>query len=369
MGPMTDQTTRTALLVIAVVAAGAAMLWMRDILSPLVLAIFLLIMIDGLTRGVRRHAPFVPEWAALPAAILLIILSFVGAVWILVDGAAGFSAQFSGASSRINALIADVAGMVGLAVTPTFDQLLAQVNLQQYAGNVAVRVQSVASAAFFVLVYLGFLLASRAGFKKKSDSLWVTKNDRREAGEVFERIRDGVEGYLWVQTVTGLMIAVVAWILMAALGLNNAMFWAFVIFIVGYIPVIGGAVAGLGPPLFALVQYDSYAQPLILLIGLQVLLFIVGNFIQPRMQGDNQNIDPVVVLLSLAFWGALWGVTGMFLSTPLTVMFMAILAEFRSTRWIAVLLSADGEPYARTKEQKARKASREAPPELTEPPT
>ena len=64
------------------------------------------------------------------------------------------------------------------------------------------------------------------------------------------------------------------------------------------------------------------------------------------MQGDNQNIDPVVVLLALAFWGKVWGVVGMFLSTPLAVMAMAILAEFKGSRWMAILLSGDGEPYA-----------------------
>ena len=105
-------------------------------------------------------------------------------------------------------------------------------------------------------------------------------------------------------------------------------------------------VAGLAPPLFALVQFESYWPAAILLVGLQVILFVVGNFIQPRMQGDNQNIDPVVVLLALAFWGKLWGVVGMFLSTPLAVMAMAILAEFKGSRWMAILLSGDGEPYA-----------------------
>ena len=88
-------------------------------------------------------------------------------------------------------------------------------------------------------------------------------------------------------------------------------------------------------------------------MGLQALLFIVGNLIQPRMQGDNQNIDPVVVLLALALWGKMWGVPGMFLSTPLAVMAMAILAEFKGSRWMAVLLSGDGEPYAARKSKGA----------------
>ncbi|MDZ4363818.1 AI-2E family transporter, partial [Brevundimonas sp.] len=156
---------------------------------------------------------------------------------------------------------------------------------------------------------------------------------------------------------------------MRAVGLQNAEFWTFVIFIVGFIPVLGGAVAGLAPPLFALVQFESYWPALILLGGLQAILFIVGNFIQPRMQGENQNIDPVVVLLSLALWGQLWGVVGMFLSTPLAVMAMAILAEFKGSRWVAILMSGDGEPYADEPAAKTSRKPRVKPPqpEATEP--
>jgi predicted PurR-regulated permease PerM len=147
-----------------------------------------------------------------------------------------------------------------------------------------------------------------------------------------------------VQTVTGLIIAAASWTVMAAVGLDNAVFWAFLIFIASYIPVIGGLIGILAPPLFALVQFETYWQALTLLIVLQVIQFIVGNVILPRMQGRSLNVDPVVVLLALAFWGAVWGVAGMFLSTPLTVMMMVILAQFPGTRWVAVLLSADGQP-------------------------
>ena len=160
------------------------------------------------------------------------------------------------------------------------------------------------------------------------------------------RIRNGVERYLWIQTVTGAIIAIASWMIMAAVGLDNALFWAFLIFVAGYIPVIGGAVGVLLPPVFALVQFNGFWQAGILFVALNVINFVVANVILPRMQGDSLNMDPVVVLLSLAFWGKVWGVVGMFLSTPLAVMAMAILAEFRGSRWIAVLLSGDGEPYA-----------------------
>lgn len=350
--------SRNALIVLAVIAVGMVAYWLRGILTPLVLAIFLLILIDGLVRGVRKWAPFVPNVLAMPFAILLIVLSFVGAVWILVDGVAGFAGQFAGATARVDALIADAAATVGLEVVPTTDELLRRLNLQQYAAGFVGQAQAFASDAFFVLVYLGFLIASRAGFERKLDGLFATADKRAEAERVFERIRSGVDGYLWVQTVTGLMIAILCWGVMAAVGLDNALFWAFVIFLIGYIPVLGGVVAGLGPPIFSLVQFDTYGPPLILFVSIQAILFVVGNFVQPKMQGDNQNIDPVAVLLGLAFWGALWGVPGMFLSTPLTVMIIAILAEFDSTRWIAVLLSGDGEPYPRNETEAARKAAK-----------
>jgi AI-2 transport protein TqsA len=162
--------------------------------------------------------------------------------------------------------------------------------------------------------------------------------------KVFQSVRNGVEQYLWIQTVTGLMIAAGSWAIMALVGLDNAAFWAFLIFIVSYIPIVGGAVGILLPPLFALVQFESFWPAVVLIAVLQAINFVVGNIVLPRMQGDSLNIDPVVVLLSLAFWGAIWGVPGMFLSTPLTVMFMVILAEFRGTLWIAVLLSSDGNP-------------------------
>ncbi len=70
----------------------------------------------------------------------------------------------------------------------------------------------------------------------------------------------------------------------------------------------------------------------------------VGNVVQPRMQGRSLNMDPIVLLLALAFWTVLWGLPGAFLSTPLTTVMMVVLAQFDGTRWIAVLLSADGDP-------------------------
>jgi len=345
----TSTVARNALVLIAVVAGGAALYWLRGILTPLAMAIFLMIMIDGVKRTIESRTPVPGRWAGA-AALIVVVLGFFISIAIIANGALTFFDEASGVTTRIgpriDQILADVSRMFGVQTAPTATDLIAQFDIRPYLGQVAVQAQGVASGAFFVLVYLGFLLASQAGFKRKLVGLFPGRAARGEALEVFQRVRGGVEGYLWVQTVTGALICAAAWLLMRAVGLQNAEFWTFVIFVVGFIPVLGGAVAGLAPPLFALVQFESYWPAAILLVGLQTILFISGNLIQPRMQGDNQNIDPVVVLLSLAFWGQLWGVIGMFLSTPLAVMAMAVLAEFKGSRWMAILLSGDGEPYA-----------------------
>jgi predicted PurR-regulated permease PerM len=187
-------------------------------------------------------------------------------------------------------------------------------------------------------------MASRRSFERKLVSLFRNREERQEAVSAFLRIRDSIEQYLWVQTVTGLMIAFGSFIAMLSVGLNDAAFWAFVIFVASFIPIIGGVIAVAAPPLFALLQFDSLWQAIVLFAVLNAISLVVGNVTYPRMQGRSLNMDPVVVLLALAFWGAIWGMAGAFLSTPLTVMAMVILAQFEGTRWIAVLLSADGNP-------------------------
>jgi len=345
----TSTVARNALVAIAVVATGAAVYWLRDIMTPLAMAIFLLIMIDGVKRSIETRTGIPTRYAGVAALILVVVLFFIS-IAIIVNGAAGFFSEASGVSSRIgpriDQILIDGGRLLGIETVPTAAELMGQLDVRSYLASAAMQAQGVLTGAFFVLIYLAFLMASQAGFRRKINGMFPDRGARAEALEVFQRVRGGVEGYLWVQTVTGALICAAAWILMRAVGLQNAEFWTFVIFVVGFIPVLGGAVAGLAPPLFALVQFETYWQAAVLLGGLQLILFISGNLIQPRMQGDNQNIDPVVVLLALAFWGKLWGVVGMFLSTPLAVMAMAILAEFRGSRWMAILLSGDGEPYA-----------------------
>lgn len=349
--------SRNAPVVLAVIATGAALYWLADILTPLALATFLAVMIDGFARVLEHRLPGVSRRAALPLAVVLSLAIFGGSAFFIAENATSFGGELVTYTPKLNALMRRAAGMFGVHAQVSVTSLLLQLDPTKYLGMIAKGLQNFTSTAGFVLVYAAFIIASRRSFERKVVSLFRTREERQDAVAAFLRIRDGVERYLWVQTVTGLMIAVSSWIAMMAVGLDDAAFWAFLIFIVAYIPVIGGLLAIVAPPLFALLQFESLWQAIVLFGVLNGIGVVVGNVIYPRMQGRSLNIDPVVVLLALAFWGAIWGLAGAFLSTPLTVMAMVILAQFDGTRWIAVLLSADGNP------QQLREAKLDQPPD------
>jgi len=336
--------TRNATVLLAVIASGATLYWLADILTPLALAMFLAVMIDGFARVLEHRLAGVSRPAALPLAVVLSLAIFGGSAFFIAENATSFAGQLVNYTPKLNRLIGQAAEAVGIHAPVSVSTLAQQLDPGKYIGILARALQNFTSTAGFVLVYAAFIMASRRTFERKMVSLFRTREERQEAVAAFLRIRDGVEQYLWVQTVTGLMIAVASFVAMLAVGLNDAAFWAFLIFVIAYIPVIGGFIAIVAPPIFALLQFDSLWQAITLFVVLNAVGVIVGNVIYPRMQGRSLNIDPVVVLLALAFWGAIWGVAGAFLSTPLTVMTMVILAQFEGTRWIAVLLSANGDP-------------------------
>jgi predicted PurR-regulated permease PerM len=342
--PVTS-AARNALMITAAVLIGAALFFLRPILTPFALALFLMVIIDGLSRVLRRRLPSLTERGALVVAILVTVAGFGLTVMLIAGNAPSFINQLVSDAPRLNAIVHDVAHRLHMHNPPTIQRMARQLDPAKYAGGLAQTLQGLVSTFVFIMIYLGFLFASRASFRKKSLRLFPTPEGHQNATAAFDRIRNGIERYLWVQTVTGLMIAVASAAILLMVGMPNAVFWGFLILVASYVPIIGGMIGQYLPPLFALVEFNNYWQPGLILVGLSVVQFVVGSIIFPRMQGRSLNLDPVVILLSLSFWGLVWGVPGMFLSTPLTVTLMVIADQFPGSRWMAILLSSDGHPF------------------------
>jgi len=336
---------KLANLITALVLGGAALWALRGILEPFAMAVFLLILVDGLSRAIAHRAPRVPPALTLTAAFAATVGAIALAVWLTANNVADFATQAPRYEARLDELLFNTAQQLGISKTPTTAGLIQDLNPAHYAGVIAPALGHLGEGTVFTLVYLGFLVASRSGFEGKTALFFRTAAGREEAARVFDRIRHGVERYLWVQTIVGVVITAASAALMLGLGLSHVGFWCVLIFISNYIPAIGAAVGVLMPAIFGVVEFSEVWRALVLLVGLEAVHFAVSHVLQPRLQGRSLNLDPIVVLLALAFWGALWGLVGAFLSTPLTVMALAICAEFVATRPVAVLLSSDGRPF------------------------
>ncbi len=134
-----------------------------------------------------------------------------------------------------------------------------------------------------------------------------------------------------------------SYVILLVVGVDFAGFWGFIIFLLNYIPTIGSLLGILLPALLAVVQFATLGPVLAVLIGGGLTQFAIGNLVEPRLMGTSLNISPLVVLISLAVWGSIWGLAGMFLSVPLTMIAMIVFSYFRPTRPIAILISGNGD--------------------------
>lgn len=375
--------------IIATVAIGVVLAQGAKILAPFALAVFIWLVMEGFARAIRKPFPNIPDWIAHLFAITVIVLSII----IFIGVVRGAIMEFAGKSKlyeeHINDIIKQVYSMLrltdappvpaevgatanapgiaappgppppaatGEAVTtgqpPTIGQLFYSDTTMGFAQTAANSLSGLVGDIVLIFIYVAFLYVTSATFSRKLDRIFVRPGDRDRARVIGAEIRRTMEQYLWVQTALSIITTSLTYVTLLIIGLDNALFWAVVIFVLNYIPTIGSIIATMLPAIFALVQpvwpaympNDSLLCALIVFLGISIWQFAIGNFLSPRMTSNSLNLSALVVLLSLAVWGALWGPAGMFLSAPLTVLVMIVLAQIPGARWIAVLMSADGNP-------------------------
>jgi predicted PurR-regulated permease PerM len=386
--------------IIATVAIGMVLNQGARILAPFAMAIFVWLVMEGFARAIRRPFPHIPDWVAHAFAIAVVAVSIIAFASILRGAITEFTERAGEYESRINSLIEQAYNTLGLTGSPatgatgalsepmtgvapapileaapqaaaadlassgrppTLSDLFysdTTIGLAQAAAN---SVSGLIGDMVIIMIYVAFLYVTANTFTRKFDRIFTRPTDRERARMVGADVRRTMEQYLWVQTALSIINTALTYVTLLALGLHNALFWAFVIFVLNYIPTIGSIVAGILPALFAFVQEDWPAYmpqdelwcAAAVFFGVSIWQFLIGNFVGPRMMSNRLNLSALVVLLSLAVWGALWGLPGMFLSAPLTVLIMIVLAQIPGARWIAVLMSADGNPgeYSVTHDQ------------------
>jgi predicted PurR-regulated permease PerM len=260
-----------------------------------------------------------------------------------MDNVARVSLAAPGYEANLRGLLTTMYDLVGLKTAPSFAQIVEQVSVSSVVTSVAGTLGGVAGSAGIVIVYVVFLLIEQSSFERKLHALMHDPARAERLRRLLTRISRQIEGYLWVKTLTSLLTGVVSFSIMWMVGVDFAEFWALIIFLLNFIPIIGALLGVVFPSLLTLVQFETLGPFLVTSIALSATQFVVGNLIEPRLMGRRLNLSPLVIILSLAFWGMIWGVVGMILCIPIMVILMIICGHFGPTRPIAIMLSSDGE--------------------------
>lgn len=355
--------TKTGIWIIATGVIIALLYLGRDILATFAMAVFLFLIIEGFGTVINNASRTIHIGLARILAVLLVVGGFVGFIALMANGLAEFGRDGADYEEKINSLIADIYAIAHLQDAPTLTQLVFDEGGQRFFATIANSVSGLSGDIVLILIYVAFLFTAQSMWTQKLDNIFPDSQRREAVRRIGNDARLAIETYLWTQTVISALITLLTYISLLALGVQNALFLSALIFVLNYIPTVGSIVAALVPPLFALVQpavpgwvpdvalQDSYIYAAIAFAVVSFWQFSIGNFIQPRMMGDSLNLSALVVLLALAIWGVIWGIPGMFLSAPLTVLMMILFAQSPHTRWIAILLSADGKPKGGALEQ------------------
>ncbi len=210
-------------------------------------------------------------------------------------------------------------------------------------GNIADALSGALGDFIMIILYAAFIFTEEASLSTKIRKLFGSDEKYEKASTILSRINDASSDYIRLKTYVSLLTGFVGYIFLLIMGVDAAFFWAFLMFALNYIPTIGSLIATLFPAFFSLVQFGEIRPFVIILAGLGVVEWFIGNVLEPRLMGKSLNLSPLVTILALIIWGQIWGITGMLLSTPITVVMVIIFSQFESTRGAAILLSENGE--------------------------
>jgi AI-2 transport protein TqsA len=320
------------------------------ILMPLVLAIFITYLIAALGQRIHRikiggWSP--PDWLGLVGAILIFLLVIGVMVQLAAGNISDVVKEAPVYQERLQAFFTQgmnlAARLLKLEEPPTLTALVREIDLRALVERIADAFQGIAASTFQVFAYVAFMLLELRIFDRKLKALTSDPEQERNLRAALTAIGDKVETYVLLKTGISLLNGVLSYIILRLFGVDFAGFWALLVFVLNFIPYIGSPIAMTFPTVLALLQFGSLVTASLVLGSLIAVQAFVENVIEPQITGKTLNLSPVMMILSLSVWGAIWGITGMILSVPSMVIAMIVLAQFAKTKPIAVVMSASGD--------------------------
>lgn len=326
----------------------------RGVLIPLVVAGFLCFLIYTLKETIKRGpliGRFLPNWLCYLFAFAMIGSAFVFIVDLVRDNVTTLVEEAPLYEARLRDLTQQAIGFIeSLNILPPdflsgVDELrrVGLSMIRPVISEVGSSLSALTTNVVTIFLYTTFMLIERGRIFHKIDLLSTDARQRKVVNETIGDIGAMVRDYITVKTMTNLATALAAYAILRLIGVEFAGFFALLMFLLTYIPIVGAIAAISAAVLLALVQPEGGLKLALLTLGLLVASEqTMSSVIEPRLMGRSLNLSPLVILLSLGVWGTLWGFAGALLAVPTTVTIMIILTQFEATRPIAILLSDNG---------------------------
>ena len=333
-----------SLLIICIVLI-ITLIYGQSLMVPFVFALLLWTFVRGLknlldkVRFIRNNFP---SWikSLIISLLIVVILGLVSTVLTssintLAKSYGKYESNLEAITQQINTMMdIDLEGWIrNHASDFDFGGILSAIfsSLTELLGN-----------AFMILLYALFIFLEETNFNKKLRLVFTESENYEMVNETLDKIERSVAQYLGLKTLVSLITGVLSFFTLMIIGIDSPAFWAFLIFLLNYIPTIGSLIATLFPAIFCLLQFGEFTPAIMVLIFVGAIQVLVGNLIEPRIMGNSLNISPLAAIIALSFWGAIWGITGMIMSVPITVIAVIIFSQFQQTRSFAIMLSEKG---------------------------
>jgi predicted PurR-regulated permease PerM len=326
------------------------------IIIPFVIAVFLWYLINAMARGLGRISAFgmkIPRAICFTLAILLLtsgmweIFEMISQNVTVVARAAPFYQQ------HLKEMVPKIMLLFHVEHQPTVQELLEYFDLGALMTGIVRMLSGIAGKTVVVMFYTGFLLYEQRFFDKKISSMLSDHKTEDRIRNILRNIDTKVQRYIWVKTFVSALAGVLTFVLLRFWKVDFAVFWGLIAFFFNFIPYVGALLSIILPAAIALVQFSDLTTFLEILACLTVLHGLIGHALDPYLMGNNLNLSPIFIISSLAMWGMVWGIPGMFLSIPILAMIAITLSQFPATRPLAVLLSKTGVIDAAKPEKKA----------------
>ena len=334
------KTTPSQLLVslAALVVIIAGMRASADIIVPFLLAVFIAIICSPALDWLERRG--LPRAAAMVTVLAAVTTIGIGITGLVGSSLSQFTNDLPEYTERLNGYTRAVEQWLNGHGVP-FDtgemrNLIDAGRVMKMAAEVFNSFGGVLTNAFLIFLTVVFILFETASFAVK---LQAVMDDPEDTLARLDNVTASIKRYLAIKTMTSLLTGVVIGICLTILGVESAVLWALLAFMLNYVPNIGSIIAAVPAVLFALVQL-GVSGALATAAVFAVVNIVIGSALEPRFMGRGLGLSTLVVFLSLVFWGWVLGPVGMFLSVPLTMAVKIALGARESTRWIAVLLGS-----------------------------